>query len=74
MELKFTIDDNKFEEFKTGFLKALPIPEDSGLTENKWIKEWIKNQLLNVYKTGKIKIAREQTQPEIDFDIIGDSD
>jgi len=70
VELKFIIDDLKFEEFKTGFLKSLPVPEDSGLTENKWIKEWIKNQLLNVYKSGKVKIARETTTPEVDYDII----
>ena len=75
VSVTFTIDDEKFEEFKIGFLKSTPIPldEETGIpiyTENQWIKEWGLLMYKRSYRAGKILIARETTSPTLDEDII----
>jgi len=63
-KITFTIDDNKLEEFKSGFLKENPVPglapkEEKQLTEDQWIKEWGRLQYIRAYKRGKRKIAED---------------
>jgi len=64
------IPDDKVEEFKTGFLKAYPNTE--GIADIVHVKNFIKEQLRNYYKTGKIMIAREELDAEIDENVITD--
>jgi len=67
VEIKFTIPDNKVDELKIGFLKAVPKPEQyQHLTDLEFFKQWIKDNILNAYRTGKIMIARESTDPTFD--------
>lgn len=72
--ITFTIPDNKLAEFKAGFLKSHPIPQDDDgnplYTENDWIKEAIRQMIMHSYQAGKERIARESTQPSIDTNII----
>lgn len=66
-KITFTISEDKFEEFKEGFLKCQPTPKD--MTDNEWIKEWGKQQYIRVYRIGKQQIAREHAI--IDENIVG---
>jgi len=68
--VSINIPDNKIDEFKTGFLKAYP--NISGQTDLKHIKQFIREQLLNYYKTGKILIAQENINPNIDNDVVAE--
>jgi len=70
MDIIIKIPDAKVNEFRNGFLKVCP--NESGETDLKWIKIYIKEQLINLYKTGKTLIAQESTPPEIDEEIIGE--
>lgn len=62
--ITYTIPDEKFAEFKEGFLKCCPVPAlpDTGplYTENEWIREWGWRQFVNQYKRGKRQMASEQ--------------
>jgi len=64
------IPDDKVEEFKAGFLKAYP--NDTGLADIVHVKNFIKEQLRNYYRTGKIIIARENLDAGIDENVITD--
>lgn len=65
VEIKFIIPDDKVQELKTGFLKAVPKPEQyQHLTDLEYYIQWLKDSTLAAYKTGKILIARETTPPE----------
>jgi hypothetical protein len=67
MEIKIIIPDDKLEELKTGFLKAIPKPEElQHLSDVEWFKRWLKGQIGSAYVTGKKLIARETTNPVID--------
>ena len=62
--ITITIPDAKLTEFKSGFLKRQPVPVDNDtgepeMSENAWIKEWVKQQLLHYYKSGKKQLAQE---------------
>lgn len=71
MQIKITIPDTKFNELKTGLLKAIAFPEDwKSYTDNQKIKLWLKEIIFNAYKTGKINIAKETTIPDIQLDVI----
>jgi len=68
VEITITIPNSKINEFKAGFLKAYP--NDEGLTDLQHIKKFIREQLLNYYKTGKIMIAKETTPENIDEGVV----
>lgn len=67
------IKDLKMDEVEDGFTKIRPIPLDEDgnpLYKIKdWIALWLKDELFRYYKTGKIELARETTQPIIDEDL-----
>ena len=68
VEIKIIIPNNKLDEFKLGFLKVYPKP--NGLSDMQHIKAFIRKQLINQYKTGKIMIARETTSPLLDETVV----
>ena len=78
MEITITIPNAKLNEFKTGFLAQLPIPqvpieEDSEEMENAYTElQWFKKHLIEYaileYRRGKTKLAREAA--EIDTNIL----
>lgn len=68
VSISIIIPDTKVEEFKLGFLKAYP--NDACITDMKHIKKFIREQLLNYYKTGKVLIARETTPAIIDEEVV----
>lgn len=71
MEIKIIIPDDKLNDFKKAFKKAVPkAPEHEGMAEVKFFKLWVRQCIFNVYKTGKILIAKETTPPDIDLEII----
>lgn len=57
-KLIYTIPDEKLDEFKEGFLKCQPTPND--MTDNEWIKKWGRIQFMQAYRIGKQQLAREQ--------------
>ena len=68
VDIIIKIPSSKLEEFKAGFLKAYP--KESGETDLDHIKKFIREQLINYYKTGKVLIAQETTPVEIDEDVV----
>lgn len=70
VDIIIKIPNDKVDEFKIGFLKAYP--NESGETDLNHIKIFIREQLRNYYKTGKVLIAQETTPVEIDEDIVED--
>ena len=71
IEIKIIIEDTNLEELKTGFLKAVERPPQySGLTDIQFFKKWLQDNIISAYKTGKIMIAQETTQPVIIEDIV----
>lgn len=57
-------DGTKYDDFKLGFLRAVPVPIDPVtkapiMSESAWIKEWGKRQFFDKYKSGKSMIANE---------------
>ena len=68
VEIKITIPNSKVDEFKAGFLRAYP--NETGITDLAHIKKFIREQCVNYYTTGKILIAQETTEPEIDTEIV----
>lgn len=73
-QITFTIPDAKLSEFKTGFLKARPVPlNPSGeptMTENQWIKKCGKEFYYRSYYRGKRLLWAESHEPGVDPDII----
>ena len=55
--LTITVPDDKVDELKAGFLKALP--NESADTDINWIKSKIKEYIIGVYKSGKRQLAVE---------------
>lgn len=75
VEIKIIIPDDKIDELKLGFLKAIKRPDQpeyQAMTDIQFFKRWIKDNITNAYKTGKMLIARETTKPEIDNDVLED--
>jgi hypothetical protein len=71
MEIKINIPDDKLEDLKIGFKKAVDKPPElEHLNDIQFFKRWIKDMILRAYMTGKIKIAKETTTPEVDEDIV----
>jgi len=69
--MKINIEILDDDDFKAGFFNVIKIPEELvGINEETFITNWIKAQITNVYKTGKVKIAKETTPPEVNYDII----
>jgi hypothetical protein len=70
-EIIIKIPSSKFDEFKTGFNKAIPRPEAfEHLTDEQFIKQYIKDFIFRAYKTGKMIKAKETTKPVIDDNIL----
>lgn len=67
-DITITIPNNKIDEFKIGFLKVYPKPD--GVTDLQHIKNFLREQLLKYYKTGKILIARENMDLDLDLNLI----
>jgi len=66
VEIKFKIKDDKVEELKLGFLKAVPKPAQySHLTDLQYFKQYLKDTIMAAYITGKTQIAREEQTPDI---------
>ena len=53
MEIVFIIDDLVYPEFKKDFLRERPIPPDSSMSEDEWVKEWGRLQYLTAAERGK---------------------
>ena len=67
VEIKFNIPDDKVDELRLGFLKAVPKPEQyAHMTDLQFFKQWMRDNILNAYRTGKIMIAKETTNPEFE--------
>ena len=69
VNITITILDADIADFKTGFLKARP-KQDPAQGDLAYFKEFIDEKLFNIYKTGKMQIARETTAAEINEDIV----
>lgn len=71
MDIVVKIPDDKVPELRIGFLAAVQREEDEEeLNDMQFFKKWLMKQIFNIYKTGKIIIARETTEPEVEEDII----
>lgn len=70
VQINIVIPNDKIEEFKVGFKKAYPSLQ--GETDLKLINRFIKEKLLDYYKTGKVLIAQQTTPVEIEEDLIED--
>jgi len=70
VEIIIKIPDSKLDEFKLGFKRAYPLID--GETDLNLIKRFIREKLLDYYKTGKVLIAQETTPPSIDETVIED--
>lgn len=68
VDVTITIPNSKIDEFKAGFLKAYP--NNEGLTDLQHIKKFIRKQLLDYYRHGKIQLARETTPENIDEGVV----
>ncbi len=60
INLTITIPDGKVNEFRTGFLKADPLPD--GITEKDWLLQCIERYLVQRYRKGKLLISQEAAQ------------
>jgi len=69
--ITITIPTDKIDEFKAGFLKAYP--KEVGDTDLQHIKKFIRVQLINYYRTGKILIAQESTPVIIDEEVVNET-
>ena len=71
LKITITIKDSDINEFKTGFLKAIPKPtEYAHLTDVEFLKQYLEDALFRAYKTGKMKIAQETTLPIVTDNIV----
>ena len=70
VNINIKILDGELADFKAGFLKAKPKPDDYAGTDLQYFKDCIEEWIFNVYKTGKMMIARETTEAEIDDTIV----
>ena len=68
VDIIIKIPSDKVDDFKTGFFKVYP--NESGETDLKYLKAFIRQKLIDIYKTGKTLIAQETTEPEIDESIV----
>jgi len=55
--IAFDIKDLDYLDFKESFLRENPLPGDSFLTEDEWIKEWGRMQYLSAVERGKKRLA-----------------
>lgn len=62
--MTFTVPDPKWDEFKDAFLAVHP--NDSGLTDEQWIKRTILSKIKGVYANGRKML---NPGPIIDDDI-----
>lgn len=69
INITISIASADLADFKAGFLKARP-KEDPEQSDLDYFKSFIEEQLFNIYKTGKMAIAREATTAEINNLII----
>lgn len=70
-EIKYTIPDDKIDEFKECFLLAEPkpiSPVGEVISDNAWIKKWGRMKFMQAYHKGKkLKVAQSI---QIDEDMI----
>lgn len=69
IDITITISSADIADFRAGFLKCKP-KEDPAVSDLNHFKNTIGEWIFNVYKTGKIMIARETTAEDIDENII----
>ena len=69
INITISIASADIADFKAGFLKARP-KTDPTQSDLDYFKEFIEEQLFNIYKTGKLQIAQEATVAEIKEDIV----
>lgn len=71
IEIKIEIDSNNIDDLKIGFIRAAPKPPQYyHLSDLEYFKKWIEDSIIHAYKTGKILIAQETTQPNIIDNIV----
>ncbi len=71
IDITISIPSDKIQDFKDGFNKIVKrMPQHEGLTDLQFFKIWLKDVIFNAYKTGKMNIAKEATQPDIDLNIV----
>lgn len=69
INITISIASANVADLKAGLLKARP-KADPGQSDLNYLKELIENSLFNIYKTGKIMIAKEATAPVINDTIV----
>ena len=71
ININIKIPSEKVADFIEAFNLVLVRPEQHvELTDDQFLKAYIKDVLFAIYKTGKIKKAQETTKPEIDLNIV----
>lgn len=71
ININIKIPSEKADEFIDAFNLVLVRPEQhKDLTDDQFLKAYLKDMLFAIYKTGKIKKAQETTKPEIDLNIV----
>ena len=79
--LSYDIPNPKAQRIKDAILALYPntetydhdadedTPEIAKYTDNEWVVEFIRRYLINVWKRGEAKIARDALTPETDQDV-----
>ena len=71
INISIKIPSEKVDDFKEAFVLVVNRPEQhKDITDDQFLKAYIKDMLFAIYKTGKIKKAQETTKPEIDLNIV----
>lgn len=68
--ITLTVPNAKFTEFKAGFLRKNPVPDDWTGTQNEWVEERIKRMVRMDYVEGKHLLASDASVPVVDGDIV----
>lgn len=72
MQITFTIPDAKANELKNALLRQNPVPINEGtgqpiMAELAWIKQCIKERILQDYRIGKQLLAQDAVVHETDL-------
>jgi hypothetical protein len=71
IEITLRIPEAKIQEFRTGFLEVCPVPTENvanpgdppdiqpKYTEKQWLKVVIRYSLIEKYREGKVKLAKD---------------
>lgn len=68
VDVTITIPNDKLDELKLGFLTVYP--KNTGETDLQCFRRFIREKVLDYYRTGKIELARETTSPYFEDGLI----